>query len=332
MAEKPSNGAGRTDGDESSRTLLGRRDALRLGAAAAAVATGAAATSTPVDAALQQNDITFDRRVNAVEDLGADPTGTIPIDAALGGAVDDGVLVEFPPGTYSLNIPVEMGERTGFVGVGETAADVRFRPTGAAGNQWLQFAETGDSVVGGFTVVGDTPGSIGGTVEGSVVVTDVSYAAAGSAQTGTEPHTLEIEWTGEDVTYEFTVEGDTEPGDDLTEGRAATFGPSTEGYLTGGLHRFEYTGSLTDLRLSTDARVAIDGVEVDAATLSDDTDVEFFAAAEGGSATYDLVASRRASTHGKTLDAGDDDAVTVAEGVERLSIEGNALVDVARKY
>ncbi|SDR14584.1 hypothetical protein [Halopelagius longus] len=331
MAERP-NDAGRTDGDESSGTLLGRRDALRLGAAAAAVATGAAATSSPVAAVLEQNDIEFDRRVNAVEDLGADPTGTVPIDAALGGAVDDGVLVEFPAGTYSVNIPIEMGERTGFVGVGETAADVRFRPTGAAGNQWLQFAETGDSVVGGFTVVGDTPGSIGGTVDGSVVVSNVAYDAVGAAQAGAEPHTLEIEWMGENVTYEFTVEGDTEPGDDLTEGRAATFGPSTEGYLTGGLHRFEYTGSLADLRLSTGARVTVDGVEVDAATVGDDADVEFFAAAEGGSATYDLVASRRAGTRGKTLDAGDDDAVTVTEGVEHLSIEGSALVDVARKY
>lgn len=330
MAEKP-NGAGNGDGDESSRTLLGRRDALRLGAAAAAVATGAAATSSPVTAVLERNEIEFDRRVNAVEDLGADPTGTVPIDGALGGAVDDGVLVEFPAGTYSVNIPIEMGERTGFVGVGETAADVRFRPTGAAGNQWLQFAETGDSVVGGFTVVGDTAGSIGGTVEGAVTVADVAYDP-GAAPTGSPPHTLEIEWTGENVAYEFTVEGTTEPGDDLTEGRAATFGPSTEGYLTGGLHRFEYTGSLADLRLSTDARVAVDGVEIDPSTLNDDTDVEFFAAAEGGSATYDLVAARRASTHGRTLDAGDDDAVTVTEGVEHLSIEGSALVDIARKF
>ncbi|SFG74390.1 hypothetical protein SAMN04488063_2857 [Halopelagius inordinatus] len=330
MADRPSD-TGRTDGDEEP-TLLGRRDALRLGAAAAAVATGAAASSSSVAAEVQHNDISFDRRVNAVEDLGADPTGTIPIGGALGGAVDDGVFVEFPAGTYRVNIPIEMGVRTGFVGVGEAASDVQFEPTGAAGNRWLEFADTTDSIVGGFTVVGDTAGSIGGTVDGSVVLADVAYDAAVPARAGSRSHTLEIEWMGEDVTYEFTVEGTTEPGDDLTEGRAVTFGPSTEGYLTGGLHRFEYTGTLSDLRLSTEARVAVDGVEIDPAEPSEDTDVEFFAAAENTSATYDLVASRRASEHGTTLDVGDDDVVTVVDGIERLSIEGSALVDLARKY
>lgn len=331
MVDRPNNTNG-TGEDETEPTLLGRRDALRLGAAAAAVATGAAATSNPVAAVLRQNGIAFDRRVNAVEDLGADPTGTVPIDGALGGAVDDGVLVEFPPGTYRVNIPIEMGVRTGFVGVGESTSDVQFEPTGAAGNRWLEFADTTDSVVGGFTVVGDTAGSIGGTVDGSVTLADVAYDAAVPARAGSRSHTLEIEWIGENVTYEFTVDGTTEPGDDLTEGRAATFGPSTEGYLTGGLHRFEYTGTLSDLRLSTDARVTVDGVEIDVAALGEDTDLEFFAAAEDTSATYDLVASRRASEHGTTLDAGDDDAVTVVDGIEHLSIEGSALVDLARKY
>lgn len=332
MAETPSNETSGTDGKEREPTLLGRRDALRLGAAAAAVATGAAATSNPVAAVLQRNDISFDRRVNAVEDLGADPTGTVPIDGALGGAVDDGVLVEFPAGTYRVNIPIEMGVRTGFVGVGESASDVQFEPAGAAGNRWLEFADTTDSIVGGFTVAGDTAGSIGGTVDGSVVLADVAYDAAVPSRAGSRSHTLEIEWTGENVSYEFTVEGTTEPGDDLTEGRAVTFGPSTEGYLTGGLHRFEFTGALSNLRLSADARVVVDGVEVDTAALNEDTDVEFFAAAENTSATYDLVASHRASTHEKTLDAGDDDVVTVVDGIERLSVEGSALVDIARKY
>jgi hypothetical protein len=42
----------------------------------------------------------FARTVNAVEDLGADPTGSRPINGDVGPAIGDGTLVVFPPGDY----------------------------------------------------------------------------------------------------------------------------------------------------------------------------------------------------------------------------------------
>ena len=42
----------------------------------------------------------FDRVVDAVDDLGMDPTGESPIDDALNGAFETGTLIEFPPGDY----------------------------------------------------------------------------------------------------------------------------------------------------------------------------------------------------------------------------------------
>jgi hypothetical protein len=330
MGEKQPTDANETSGEEATPSLFERRGALRLGAAAAATASDTGTTRT-VTATLERVGFSFDRRVNAVEDLGSDPTGTEPIGESLGTAVEEGTVVEFPAGTYRVDAPVELGTRSAFVGIGETASDVRFRPTDAAANRWLRLAGASESVVGGFTVVGEAAGSIGGTVDGSVVLADVAYDSSIPARAGADSHTLEIEWTGEDVTYEFTVEGVAEPRDDQTADRAVTFGPSAEGHLNGGLHRYGYVGSLADLRLSADARVAVDGVEVDPATVGEETGVEFFAAAERTATTYDLVAVRRSSAHGATLGAGNDDVVTVPDGVEHLSVEGDARVDIARE-
>ena len=73
--------------------------------------------------------ITFDRVVNAVEDLGMDPKGEVPIDDALDKAYRDGTLILFPPGEYlaaeSHNWDDNVA-RFGMFGLGESRGDVEF--------------------------------------------------------------------------------------------------------------------------------------------------------------------------------------------------------------
>jgi hypothetical protein len=121
-------GGERTDcGDKS---LLNRRDALKMGAAAAAVGlTGAGAMTGSAAGATERYGISFDRVVNAVTDLGLDPNGNEPIDRAVSRTIERGdVLIEFPPGTYYWEDTVaERGVRNwGIRGLGDHPTDVRF--------------------------------------------------------------------------------------------------------------------------------------------------------------------------------------------------------------
>jgi hypothetical protein len=84
--------------------------------------------------------ISFDRVVNAVDDLGMDPTGMTPIDAALAGVLTNGTLVEFPAGTYFLRDSVEVAyvARWGVRGLGDAPTDVRFVSTPGEGKQLVK--------------------------------------------------------------------------------------------------------------------------------------------------------------------------------------------------
>ncbi|GAA0525047.1 hypothetical protein GCM10008992_26880 [Halorubrum aquaticum] len=75
--------------------------------------------------------IEFDRVVNAVDDLGMDPTGEEPIDDALDDAIETGTRIEFPPGDYTVTEepptkPARSTSRLGLVGLGESQRDVQF--------------------------------------------------------------------------------------------------------------------------------------------------------------------------------------------------------------
>lgn len=70
---------------------------------------------------IERHDITFEREVDAVDDLGVDPTGTEPITDAIEGALEAGTLVTFPDGRYQLAArPFEIpGDNIGFLGTGD---------------------------------------------------------------------------------------------------------------------------------------------------------------------------------------------------------------------
>ncbi|MFC6825404.1 hypothetical protein [Halopelagius fulvigenes] len=101
-----------------------------MSATAAAVGlagVGAMTGSAAADA--DQHGISFDRVVDAVDDLGLDPDGDEPIDSALDETIEEGnVLIEFPPGTYYWEDTVAESNvnNWGIRGLGDHPTDVRF--------------------------------------------------------------------------------------------------------------------------------------------------------------------------------------------------------------
>ena len=109
------------------RPSFDRRTYLRLAGAATAGGLGAVASASAETTATHHG-IKFDTVVNAVEDLGMDPTGTEPIDEQL--TFSDGTLVEFPPGDYLVRRRQNVIDKQniGIRGLGDERTDVRFAP------------------------------------------------------------------------------------------------------------------------------------------------------------------------------------------------------------
>ncbi|MFC6825402.1 twin-arginine translocation signal domain-containing protein [Halopelagius fulvigenes] len=109
---------------------LNRRDALKMSATAAAVGlTGLSAMTGSAAADANRHGISFERVVNAVDDLGLDPNGNEPIDSAIDETIEEGdVLIEFPPGTYFWEDTVAESNvnNWGIRGLGDDPTDVRF--------------------------------------------------------------------------------------------------------------------------------------------------------------------------------------------------------------
>lgn len=132
-----------------------RRKLLKMGAAAAGTglvaswalsgvrpeptSPGAAPKSTPrtqdsppappTPQRAPRHGISFDRVVNAVDDLGMDPTGGEPIDAAMDETYDDSTLVTFPPGRYLVREQHEWDQGVsgfGLLGTGASRGEVEF--------------------------------------------------------------------------------------------------------------------------------------------------------------------------------------------------------------
>ncbi|MDS0300426.1 hypothetical protein NDI76_16890 [Halogeometricum sp. S1BR25-6] len=183
MAERPAESRNKT-GTATDRTdggrLLGRRDALRLGAATAAVVAGAGAASTSAAAGIEREGVTFDRVVNAVDDLGMDSSGGERIDEKLGAALgDSGTLVEFPAGEYKITQRVRLENRTGIVGTAADRSKVRFVPSSGKSFQWVNFNNAAGVVLKDFTIDRleeyDTSVGMGGNIKRDFHLSNVEY-------------------------------------------------------------------------------------------------------------------------------------------------------------
>ena len=102
-----------------------RRSYLRLGGAAlvgSAVAGSSAITTA--GAAANREGINFGNVVNAVDDLGLDPTGSDPVNTTLND-ISSGTLVQFPEGEYLfVDRVVTSGKTLGFESIGDERATI----------------------------------------------------------------------------------------------------------------------------------------------------------------------------------------------------------------
>jgi hypothetical protein len=259
MAREPVIESLQRDASTDEKQFLKRRDYLRLGATTAAVGTfGGAAISGSAAAAGPADDV-FKQRLNAVDDLGMDPTGDVAIDEVLSDDVPADTLVEFPPGEYLVTDGFDAADGTR-VGIAESAA----------GDVTFVFAGASDPL-------GDEERTATSTLlvyrENAVEVYEVRVAEFGSepaASEGGTPRTLTIVGPSDGVAnYRLTVsdrvDADAETGSQQSTGLPST---SVEDALGDTAHNYEYTGDLAAFQLDGDATVYVDGREVDPETLS----------------------------------------------------------------
>jgi len=98
---------------------------------------------------VQESDFNFQTTLNAVEDLGMDPTGEEPIDDQLDQARAPNTLIEFPPGEYKIAAGPERdathkwgegADHFGLKGLGERPKDVQFvleKQPANYGGRWI---------------------------------------------------------------------------------------------------------------------------------------------------------------------------------------------------
>ncbi|WP_254547452.1 right-handed parallel beta-helix repeat-containing protein [Halomarina pelagica] len=166
------------------KSLLNRRQYLKLGAATAATVAVGSATA---GAATERHGISFDRVLNAVDDLGMDPNGGRPIDDAFYGAMENGTLIEFPEGTYAFDgdKPQNGLRRFGVRGLGDSKGDVVFRTSNGQSAFFLSMRGGSDILLENVTFDQGTDwngGDIGNlfVIEGGLQVHDIEVTGYNS--------------------------------------------------------------------------------------------------------------------------------------------------------
>ncbi|MDS0295168.1 hypothetical protein [Halogeometricum luteum] len=143
--ESPTEPAGAHTGSK----LLGRRGVLRLGAATAAVAATGVGSAAAAGGHTYEG-ISFDRKVNAVDDLGLDPNEGALVDDTLG-AVPSGTLVEFPTGRYRIDSCWIRSSNVGLVAAdGANPVFVPAKPQSESESWTILMKTGGDHVFSGF--------------------------------------------------------------------------------------------------------------------------------------------------------------------------------------
>lgn len=130
-----------------------RRSFLHLAGAASVAGASVLSTGT-ADAAEERHGITFQRVLNAVDDLGMDDTGQQAIDSALSSAAGDGTLIVFPQGTYRVNqqLTLKNVSNFGIVGASSDRSDVQFVTNSGNALQWIVAVDGRNHLYENFTM------------------------------------------------------------------------------------------------------------------------------------------------------------------------------------
>lgn len=240
------------------RAPLSRRSYLGLGATTVAslTVTGASAGS------LRRHGIEFDRTLDAVEDLGMDPTGVDAVDSQLKRA-GDGTLVQFPEGSYKFGPgDVTLGaDRVGLEGVGETVS-FRGPDTGS-----VVLDATGTTTYLGDITLEDRGES---AVDIRLRADRIGLQSIDRLQSPTEKRgptatagTDSLVVDGPGTGYEITVDGRIE-AENKPPGYPSS-GTNAEGVVDHDPVRYSVDGAITDLRLDGAGTVSLNGRKIDPA-------------------------------------------------------------------
>ncbi|SEO22627.1 hypothetical protein SAMN04487948_101199 [Halogranum amylolyticum] len=278
MAREPADGSQQRGASSSEKPFLNRREYLRLGATATAVGTVSAATMPTSVAAASSTDHVFNDRLNAVDDLGMDPTGEEAIDDALTELPDE-TLVAFPAGEYLVTDEIETDEekRVGIEPAAGATDDVRFVVDASSEDASesespgvLSSRSDDDLAADSAERDASADGHAGSTLlvyrEASLELRRVDLADFDSATTftGGNPKTLTIVGPDDGVAnYRLTVSDRIDArGDEGTQQSAGLPSTSVEDAIGDTRHSYRYTGEIASFRLDGEATVLVDGQEV----------------------------------------------------------------------
>ena len=240
------------DAENTSKGLLNRRNYLRLGAAAAATVAGTGAVNTAA-AAAGDHGMSFDRTVDAVDDLGWDPNGNEPVTDSLRENLRGGTLIELPPGEYLVDGTVSESElqNWGIRGTGGDKGDARFVvPQGSATRIFNIRGDSRNVLIENLTFHQyDTwETSIGNALQvaDNLVVKDVEVTGKNPSQNTGSTSTMNVyvfDPDGKALIDGFVVKGATELAEYPNNTMTLYSGAESKGTITVRNSHFENCGS-----------------------------------------------------------------------------------------
>lgn len=344
------------EGETKQSPQLDRRSYVKLGGAVALSTLPTPASASGLGT-VTRGGIEFDDVLDAVADLGMDPSGGVPVDGAVR-AAGDGALIQFPDGTYrferdsngalfeggrrgieGIGDDVLLTSRTGRFSLGGTALDGAYLDnvivgrTGQPGYPEIRLA--GDRVV--LTNISFRGGCAGTTSNSPTLVVSTPASRGGArlrnlsrARDGDDPatatpgtDTLRIAGTGTPANYEFTVDGRIEV-DEMPSAGHNLSGANSEGTVEREPVSYLVDGEITDFRLDGAAAVDLNGDSLEPAELGSRSPNVLVFDGRGAATTYTFDVGGLRS--GPALGAGTAPnrvSDSVSEGVAEYRFDGD---------
>lgn len=272
MAREPVTESLQRDESTTNKSLLKRREYLRLSATASAVGSVSATALSGSAVAQRSDEDDFNQQLNAVDDLGMDPEGNAAIDTVLAEDVPDETRIEFPAGEYRITdgVAADTVKRFG-IDANDSPSDVTFVFTTATQTpDTAAPTELTDEDVADVPLGDDAETA---SADGQATSTLLVYRANSFEMHEVEPtdvdapertKTLSIVGPSEDVAnYRLTVSGSIDANDEngMQQTRSLP-SSSVEDAIGDTAHHYEYTGEIVSFQLNGPATVSVDDEQV----------------------------------------------------------------------
>jgi hypothetical protein len=183
--------------EENKSSIVGRRTYLKLAGAAAipAVASGSAAASTT------HRGIEFENVVNLVDDYGADPTGSEPVDDAVKSAASADTLVMVPDGEYLFSDEVIISPNGNVGFLAKDGANPSFVAADGFNDYLINVVDLPEALFEGIDIDITKTGTTAGlrlSIHTTLHVQDVEYVGRGTHPDSAVTNALTLELSDSD--------------------------------------------------------------------------------------------------------------------------------------